>query len=189
MAGAFRSKVLAGALGAELAKEYRWPASAIFFDRVIQERPREWLPKEFPSYAELLDAAHREARESLTKAFGPDEAKWTWGARLPVNFPHPLAGVPLIGAPFQIASFPQKGGGGLFAAPNVGSSVSMRFIADASDWDKTQHGITLGESGDPRSPHWQDQLTDWRAATPRAFPFTAAAVTRAARPSLALMPK
>ena len=189
MAGAFRTKILAGALGADLAKEYRWPASAIFFDRVIQERPQEWLPKEFATYAELLDAAHRETRESLTKTLGADETKWTWGARLSVNFPHPLAGVPLVGKPFQIAPFPQRGGGGLFAAPNVGSSVSMRLIADASDWDKTRQGIALGVSGDPRSPHWQDQLEDWRAANPRVFPFTAASVARAAQPTQTLMPK
>jgi penicillin amidase len=189
MAGAFRQKILAGALGADLAKEYRWPASAIFFDRVIQERPREWLPKEFASYAELLDAAHREARESLTKSLGADETKWTWGARLPVNFPHPLASVPLVGKAYQIAPFPQRGGGGLFAAPNVGSSVSMRLIADASDWNRTRQGIALGTSGDPRSPHWQDQLEDWRAANPRVFPFTAAAVARSARLTQTLMPK
>ncbi|MFL6332354.1 MAG: penicillin acylase family protein [Pyrinomonadaceae bacterium] len=189
MAGAFRQKILAGALGPDLAKEYRWPASAIFFDRVIQERPREWLPKEFATYAELLDAAHREARETLTKAFGADETKWTWGARARVNFPHPLAGVPLIGKTFQIAPFPQRGGGGLFAAPNVGASVSMRLIADASDWDRTRHGIALGVSGDPRSPHWQDQLEDWRAANPRVFPFTSAAVARSAQLALTLVPK
>ncbi|MET0647906.1 MAG: penicillin acylase family protein [Pyrinomonadaceae bacterium] len=189
MAGAFRQKILAGALGADLAKEYRWPASAIFSDRVIQERPREWLPKEFATYAELLDAAHRETRESLAKSLGADETKWTWGARLPVNFPHPLAGVPMIGKTFQIAPFPQRGGGGLFAAPNVGAGVSMRLIADAADWDKTQQGIALGVSGDPRSPHWQDQLADWRAATPRVFPFTAAAVSRSAQLTHTLMPK
>ena len=189
MAGAFRTKMLVGWLGADLAKEYRWPASAILFDRLIHERPKEWLPKEFGSYAELLDAAHRETRESLTKSLGADEAKWTWGARLPVNFPHPLAGVPLVGKTYQIAPFPQRGGGGLFAAPNVGAGVSMRLIADASDWDKTRQGLALGVSGDPRSPHWQDQLEDWRAATPRAFPFTAAAVARSAPLTLKLMPK
>lgn len=189
MAGAFRQKILVGALGADLAREYRWPASAILFDRVIQERPREWLPKEFASYAELLDAAHRETRESLTKSLGPNETKWTWGARASVNFPHPLAGVPLIGKSYQIAPFPQKGGGGLFAAPNVGASVSMRLIADAADWDKTRQGIALGISGDPRSPHWQDQLEDWRTANPRVFPFTAAAVASSAKPALTLMPK
>lgn len=189
MAAVFRSKILTGALGADLAKEYRWPASAIFFDRVIQERPKEWLPKEFASYAELLDAAHRETRESLTKSLGDDETKWTWGARLPVNFPHPLAGLPLIGKMYQVAPFPQRGGGGLFAAPNVGASVSMRLIADAADWDRTRQGIALGVSGDPRSPHWQDQLEDWRAANPRVFPFTAAAVARSAQTTMTLMPK
>ncbi|MBV9923725.1 MAG: penicillin acylase family protein [Acidobacteria bacterium] len=189
MAAVFRSKILAGALGADLAKEYRWPASAIFFDRVIQERPKEWLPKEYGSYAELLDAAHTEARAALTKALGPDETKWTWGARLNVSFPHPLAGVPLIGKQFQIAPFPQRGGGGLFAAPNVGASVSMRLIADTSDWDKTRHGIALGVSGDPRSPHWQDQLEDWRAANPRVFPFTPGSVARSAQAALTLLPK
>jgi penicillin amidase len=189
MAGAFRQKILVGALGADLAKEYRWPASTTFFDRLIQERPKEWLPKEFASYAELLDAAHRETREALTKSLGADETKWTWGARLQVNFPHPLASVPLIGKTFQIAPFPQRGGGGLFAAPNVGGSVSMRFIADASDWDRTQQGIALGVSGDPHSPHWQDQLEDWRAASPRVFPFTAPAVARSAQPALTLVPK
>ena len=189
MASVFRAKILAGALGADLAKEYRWPASATLFDRLIQERPKEWLPKEFNSYAELLDAAHAETRAALTKAFGPDETKWTWGSGLPVKFPHPLAGVPFVGKQFQIEPFPQRGGGGLFAAPNVGSSVSMRLIADASDWDKTRHGIALGVSGDPRSPHWQDQLADWRAVSPRVFPFTPAAVARSAQTSLTLVPK
>lgn len=186
MAVLFRQKILEGPVGAELAKEYRW--SSMLFDRVVQERPAEWLPKAHKTYAELFDAAHRETRETLAKRYGPDETKWVWGV-VQVNFPHPLAGVPLVGESFKIAPFPQKGGGGTFASPNVGAAVSMRLIADASDWDKTQQGVALGESGDPRSPHWQDQLADWRAATPRVFPFTAAAVARAAQPALTLEPK
>jgi len=64
----------------------------------------------------------------------------------------------------------------------------MRLIVDTSDWDKTQQGITLGESGLPKSTHWTDQLADWRAVTPREFPFTQAAVTRAAKETLVLEP-
>ncbi|MCA1621329.1 MAG: penicillin acylase family protein [Acidobacteria bacterium] len=189
MSGVFRRKILEAALGAERAAQYRWPASANLFDRLIQERPAGWLPKEFATYADLLDAAHKETRDALAKAFGADETKWTWGVRLPVNFPHPLANVPGAGEPFKLAPFPQRGGGGLFAAPNVGAGVSMRLIADVSDWDKTQQGIALGVSGDPRSPHWQDQLADWRASTPRVFPFTAGAVARAAYLTHVLEPK
>ncbi len=91
-----------------------------------------------------------------------------------------LATAPLIGALFTIPPVPQNGTGGLVGATvNVGASVSMRLIADPSDWDKTQQGIALGESGSPKSPHWSDQLADWRAVTPREFPFTAAAVAKA----------
>ncbi len=60
------------------------------------------------------------------------------------------------------------------------------MIADPSNWDNSQHGLTLGESGDPQSPHYTDQLNDWRNVTPRAFPFSAAAVRRAAQQTLTL---
>jgi penicillin amidase len=78
--------------------------------------------------------------------------------------------------------------GSLGATVNVGSNVSMRFIADPSDWDKTQHGITLGESGVPSNPHWKDQLDDWRNVTPRPFPFTKAAVESATKEMLIIEP-
>ena len=64
----------------------------------------------------------------------------------------------------------------------------MRLIADPSDWDKTQQGITLGESGSPKNPHWSDQLADWRAVTPREFPFTQPAVLKATKETLVLEP-
>jgi penicillin amidase len=74
------------------------------------------------------------------------------------------------------------------ATVNVGASVSMRLIADTSDWDKSRHGIALGQSGLPKSPHWTDQLADWRAVAPREFPFTPAAVTKATKNTLVLEP-
>jgi penicillin amidase len=105
------------------------------------------------------------------------------------RFPHPLSGAPLIGVAFTIPPFPQNGTGGwLGATVNVGASVSMRLIADPGDWDKTQMGIAPGESGLNKSPHWTDQLADWRAVTPREFPFTAAAVTKATKGTLVLEP-
>jgi penicillin amidase len=64
----------------------------------------------------------------------------------------------------------------------------MRLIADPSDWDKTQNGIPLGESGIPTSPHWKDQLDDWRKVTPRALPFSKAAVDAATKETVVLSP-
>jgi penicillin amidase len=185
---AFRGRILAAALGPELVKIYRWDNLETTLDRILSEQPKDWLPKEFSSYAELLRACHADARQALTKNAGADESKWKWGEMIKVRFSHRLASAPLVGLQFTIPPIPQNGVGGLGATVNVGSSVSMRFIADPADWDKTQHGITLGESGIPSSPHWKDQLEDWRNVTPRAFPFTRVAVEKATKEILTLQP-
>jgi penicillin G amidase len=186
---AFRSRIVTAALGDELVKVFQWPNFDTTIDRLITEQPKDWLPKEFNSYAELLRACYEDARAVLTKSIGADESKWTWGEMVKVRFPHPLAGAPLVGLQFTIPPFPQNGTGGLAAAVNVGAPVSMRVIADVSDWDKTQQGISLGESGVPSSPHWNDQLADWRAVTPREFPFSEAAIAKATKEMLVLEPK
>ena len=186
MRSAFRQRVLGAALGPDLAKVYGWPEADVLIDRLIIEQPREWLPKEFATYADLFKASYEDAREALTKSLGADESKWSWGAQAKARFTHPLAAAPLIGAQFMIAPIPQNGSGGTV---NVGSAVSMRLIADVSDWDKSQHGIPLGQSGLPTSPHWKDQLDDWRNVTPRAFPFSKAAIASATKETVVLTPK
>jgi penicillin G amidase len=185
----FRSKIVAAALGPELSKNYQWSNFDTTLDRILKDQPAGWLPKEFASYADLLRACYDEALGNLTRTLGADDTKWTWGDFAKARFPHPLASAPLIGGQFTIPAFPQNGTGGLLGATvNVGASVSMRLIADPGDWDKTQQGIALGESGSPKSPHWNDQLADWRAVTPREFPFSQAAVLKATKETLVLEP-
>ncbi|MDX6695626.1 MAG: penicillin amidase [Blastocatellia bacterium] len=185
---AFRRRILAGALGEERAKLYAYSNADTFVDSLIKEKPAGWLPKEQKSYAELLRAANDDSVKELTKSYGADETKWTWSREALVRFTHPLAQVPLIGQQFIIAPFPQNGSTNSLTTINRGSNVSMRLIADPSDWDRTQQGIALGVSGVPSSPHWQDQLDDWRNVTPRVFPFTKAAVAAAAKETLTLEP-
>jgi penicillin amidase len=185
MRGLFRAHILIAAMGPGLYGNYTWAQSEILIDRIATEQPREWLPKEYATYADLFRASYDEARQSLTK-FGTDESQWTWGKLATVRFNHPLTAAPLVGLQFAIAPFPQNGSGG---SVNVGSSVSMRLIADPGDWDKTQNGIPLGESGIPNSAHWKDQLDDWRNVTPRALPFSKAAIESATKETLVLTPK
>lgn len=186
MRPAFRQRILNAALGPDLAKTYSWPQSEVLVDWIAAEQPREWLPKEFATYADLFKASYEDARQTLTKNLGPDESKWSWGAQTKARFNHPLAPAPLIGAQFVIPPIPQNGSGGTV---NVGSAVSMRFIADISEWDKTLHGIPLGQSGIPTSPHWKDQLDDWSKVTPRAFPFSKPAVMAATKETITLAPR
>src|SRR4030095_5979801 len=143
MRSAFRTRILNAALGDELVKIYQWSNFDTTIDRLISEQPKDWLPKEFNSYADLLRACYEDARAALTKNIGADESKCTWGEMTKVRFNHPLAGAPLVGLQFAIPPFPQNGTGGLAATVNVGASVSMRVIADPSNWDNTQQVYSL----------------------------------------------
>jgi len=189
MRNAFRNKIMAGNLGAERAKNAFFPHDPALFDKLITEKPKEWLPKEFSTYAELLKVCEREAKENLTKQLGADESKWTWGGRVKINLPHPLAVAPLIGGQFIIPSLPQNGSGGAGASPNVGAAVSMRFIANPPNWDLTRHGIPTGQSGDPKSPHYKDQLESWYSGNTPVFPFSKSAIETAAKELIVLTPK
>ncbi|CAN5729467.1 penicillin acylase family protein [soil metagenome] len=186
---AFRSKVITGALGPERASLFAWSNFDTTLDRIITSQPRDWLPLDFKSYSDLYRACYEEGRHTLTKSLGADETKWVWGELVKARFPHPLGTAPLVGLQFTVPPVPQNGTGGLVGATvNVGASVSMRLIADPGNWDRSQHGISLGQSGIPSSPHWTDQLADWRAVTPRVFPFTDAAIERATKRTVLLQP-
>ncbi|HEX8288595.1 MAG TPA: penicillin acylase family protein [Pyrinomonadaceae bacterium] len=185
----FRNKIMNGNLGAELAKNAFFPYEPSLFDRLISEKPKDWLPKEYATYADLLRACETEAKEAIAKQLGADESKWLWGSRVKINFSHPLAVVPLFGAQFIIPPLAQNGSSGAGASPNVGASVSMRFIAHPPEWDATRHGIPTGQSGDPKSAHWKDQLDAWYSGNTPIFPFTKAAVERATKETIVMKPK
>lgn len=186
---AFRSRLLAGNFGEETAKKLRWANEGNFLNKIITEKPKQWLPKEYASYTELLKASEIDAREKLIKNLGVDRAKWTWGEAGKARFPHALISAPLIGLQFNVPTLPAKGSGGTAASPNVNSGVSMRFLAQPPDWDLTRQVITTGESGDPKSPYWADQLENWYQGNTPVFPFSASAVKNAAKEIVVLMPK
>lgn len=69
---------------------------------------------------------------------------------------------------------------------NAGSRVSLRFVADLSDWDETRLCLPLGESGELTSVHRDDQLAEWRNVAPATLPFSDEAIANATQHHLAL---
>lgn len=185
---AFRNHMLVAALGNERAQLYEWRNEGTFIDKLISERPKDWLPKDFVSYDALLLACYREAIDALTERLGDDREQWTWGRLAQVRFPHPLEKLGPVGQRFATRTFPQHTDGSM-PTVNAGARVSMRFIADLSDWDATRLCLPLGESADPTSPHRDDQLDEWRTVTPSVVPFSDAAIAEATRDILSMRPR
>jgi hypothetical protein len=93
----------------------------------------------------------------------------------------------MVGAMFTIPAFPQSGIPGSGATVNVGPSVSMRLIADTSDWDKTQNGIPLGQSAFRNSP-LERSAGRLAQRDAKALPFSKAAVEAATKDTLVMTP-
>ena len=166
---------------AKIADDNKPAPAALVRERVLQDaldqNKKYWLPKQFADFATLLKTCDAEAAANFATKFGPDRTQWTWGKLSRSRFPHPLAAVPFIGAQFAAPSVEIAGSG---QTPNVASYVSMRLIAMPGLWDETRHVIPLGESGDPASPYFKDQFELWRTGAAAIFPFSAAAVEKAA---------
>lgn len=166
----------------KMADAFKPAPATIIRERVlnlaVERKSALWLPAEFKDYADLMRSCDTAVRAGFAdpKRYGPDQTTWTWGKIWQSRFPHPLAVAPLIGAQFQTPNVPINGSG---QTPNVGSSVSMRHIATPGNWDTTSHVIPLGQSGDPKSPHFKDQFETWSSGATAVFPFTKAAVEKA----------
>jgi penicillin amidase len=187
MRKAFRDRLLSNAVGTERAQLYEWRNEGTLIDRLITERPDSWLPAEFDSYEQLALACYREALARLTDKLGPDRDQWTWGRLAQIRFPHPLERLGPPGAKFATPTMPQHTDGSM-PAVNAGSRVSMRFIADLSDWDATQLCLPLGESGKPSSEHHADQFDEWCKVKPRRVPFSDVSIANSTRRALLLTP-
>jgi penicillin amidase len=65
----------------------------------------------------------------------------------------------------------------------------MRLIATPGNWDLTRHIIPTGESGNPQSPHYKDQLDAWYSGNTPVFPFSKMAIEKAAKEVILITPK
>ncbi len=147
---------------------------------VLKGGMKDWLPKGYASFKDLLLDSEKQAQANLNALAARlkiDRENLVWGNYFAANFMHPLAAAPLIGGQFTVRPAGVSGSG---QTPNVGTGVSMRLLASPGNWDATRHVIPLGQSGDPRSPHWKDQFESWRTGKPEIFPFSKEAVEKAA---------
>lgn len=168
---------------------YAWFMSPVFLENVLRERPGRWLPEGYASYDELLVASLAKAIEELRQEFGtPYVRSWRWGNRLQVWFAHPLFDrVPLLRRWFRVGGT-ESGDRHSVKAMTPQFGPSLRLVVDLADFDNSLLNITLGQSGHLLSPHYCDQYTAWHSGRSFPFPFSDAAIARATRYRLRLLP-
>jgi penicillin amidase len=145
---------------------------------------------------DVLDGAFAAAWERCTDLMGPDPSGWRWGAIHRARFAHPLGRLPGLEPLFVAAE--QELGGDEQTVNNAGFEgdgpfdvyvvPSWRAVYDLADLDASQGVLPTGVSGNPGSPHWNDQAPMFAAGELRPLPFTRPAVEAAAIGRLTIGP-
>jgi penicillin amidase len=133
-----------------------------------------WDDKNTPEH-EKMDAiilkSFKGALQELNEKMGDGPGFWEWGLLHKVTFTHPLgkqqpfdrifnAGpYPIGGSPNTIAKAEFR----FFRPYRVDAGASMRQIVDLADPDRTWSVIAGGQSGQPFSDHFDDQIQLWLA--------------------------
>jgi len=123
------------------------------------------------------DAAIAQAMSSaigqLRAKFGADSTKWRWGALHKADFAHPLAkqiplnllfGLEPLARPGDSVTVNVGGAEGFSLNPPKYDQIivaAMRMIIDLADWENSLWVITTGQSGQPFSLHYRDQVSRW----------------------------
>jgi len=143
--------------------------------RLIEQNDRTLLNGE--EWSELIAQAYDRAIALLEKRFGPDRSQWRWGDVHVTRTRHPVSRVlPETAAELDPAPVSMGGDGecvncsGWESDMVIEHSSVARYVFDLGDWERSGWVVPLGASGDPRSPHYQDQAREW--ANVELYPMT-----------------
>lgn len=174
-------KAVADRAAPDLDSEYTWPTAPQSIEKLLRERPQGW----FPDYDALLIRSLGEGIEEGAKIQGSKISRWDYGQFNDLRIPHPVLGqLPLIGKYFDIGPVPMSGSGDTIKQTTRRLGPSMRMIVDLSNLEASLQNITIGESGQPLSPHYKDQWKAYYGATsfPMQFQHVSAKSVLSVRP-------
>jgi penicillin amidase len=113
-----------------------------------------------------VPAALAAAWAAAVHAGGPDPAQWRWGDAHQAMRVHPYGSIRFPGVPMggDSDTIQAAGYGWRAGAPfNVILLSVYRQVVDLGSADSAGYVIPGGASGDPASPHFDDQLAEWAA--------------------------
>jgi penicillin amidase len=163
--------------------------------RLLREQPPGWFP---PGWEEEIRRALRAAGDRLSSCAGADPAAWAWGKVRPLTFRHPVSARKPLGRVFDLGPFPW-GGDTNTVSPAVvnpadpaanpdGAVASLRTAIDVGEWELSRFVLPGGQSGNPFSPHYADQMPLWLKGDALPIAWSPEAVSRATRHTLVLTP-
>jgi penicillin amidase len=162
---------------AGIARLYTWAEQNYALEQMVLHNPARWLPPGVANWDDLLAAA---VDRGLNSAHAPaDLAGWRYGKLHAVEINHPLLSpIPLLARLLGVkaGSGPRPVGGNTSTIMAMSHTFgpTERLTADLANPDATTSNLTTGQSGNPASPWYMDQLPLWLGGTTLPLPLHAA---------------
>lgn len=148
--------------------------------------------------ADLLYRALVAAVEYLRKHIDDDVRMWEWGELHTVTFAHALGAQRPFDEFFNIANIPMGGNRDTLNQqsfmPNqhFGGTIcgaSFRQVVNMGNFAESFSVVPLGQSGNLQSPHYQDQLNNWRTGKYKTMLWTREQIAESTRYKMSLSPR
>jgi len=137
------------------------------------------------------------AEEDCGRLMGPDRTQWTWGRIHQLRFGHALGRVlpEIAGRHPNVGPVPIGGSGSTVGLAEYRDTdfgiifgASFRMVLDVGDWDRSLVINAPGQSGDPRSRHYDDLVPLWAAGDLVPMAYSDAAVEAVTVTRIHLLP-
>jgi len=162
---------------------------------LLRDRPDGW-------FTDGWDAAIREALRSahalIVDRLGPDPADWGWGRVRRLRFRHPLGARKPLDRIFDLGPIPHGGDANTINPAPVDpldplgnpdfAVASLRMVVDVGAFEHSRFAPPGGQSGNPFSRHYADQLPLWEKGDGLVIAQDPEEVTRVTRHTLTLVP-
>ncbi len=204
--------LLTGKIGVDLAVRYagKGPTPALADSSLFGHRSWEWLQETLATQdSHWFDLGHDENRDAvlrlalrhtvdfLKERLGPGPGDWAWGKLHKLRYVHVVGQAPALAPIFNRGPYPAGGDANtIWAAASSLHTVDSdqiigppyRHISDLGDWRNSLGLLAPGNSGQPGSQHYDDQVDAWFEGGYHPLLFTREDVEREAEARLTLSP-
>ncbi len=149
--------------------------------------------------AAIVGRSFHEAMESVYNDFGKDSDYWRWGKVHQLEHKHPIGSMALFRPLFNVGPFPVPGTQEVinnlaFSYDSTGyypvtSGPSTRRVIDFSDIENSMSILPTGQSGNPFSPHYDDQAEMYARGEFRKMMLNKSEIKEATLHTLTFTPK
>ena len=162
---------------------------------LLETRPDGWFDE---GWDEMIRESLRVSNRYLIRRVGADPGEWAWGRVRPLRFKHPLGARRALRRLYDLGPMPHGGDANTINPAPVDpldplgnpdfAVASLRMVVDVGAWEHSRFALPGGQSGNPFSPHYSDQLPLWQRGDGLTIAQSEAEIARVTRQTLVLTP-